>query len=341
MTDGQMRTREGKLGVAVVGQGWWGRAVVRALEGSDRISVVTTVDVDPVAAEFARAQGIRFTTDYDAALGDAEVEAVILCTPHSLHTRQIARAARAQKHVFCEKPLALTRREAVASVEICNINGVVIGVGHEHRYKPPVLELAGMLRSGELGTIMQSEATFTMDNLANLEADNWRRSDTEAPCGPLTSTGIHALDLCVSVHGAAESVVASLRKVAGGTVDDALGILVNFKSGADALITALIGPPFSIRFAVFGTKGWVEIRDKTHPEAPEGWILTKCMRGGRMESVESPPSSPVLAGLEAFAEAACGRAPYPIAQQEMIATISALEAIIKSAASGQIEQVEG
>ena len=85
----------------------------------------------------------------------------------------------------------------------------------------------------------------------------------------------------------------------------------------------------------------MEIRDKTHPEAPEGWILTKCMRGGRMESVESPPTSPVLAGLEAFAEAACGRAPYAIAQQEMIATISALEAIIKSAASGQVEQVEG
>jgi hypothetical protein len=60
-----------------------------------------------------------------------------------------------------------------------------------------------------------------------------------------------------------------------------------------------------------------------------------------MESVESPPTSPVLAGLEAFAAAACGRTPYPIAQDEMIATISALEAIIKSAASGQLERVEG
>ena len=340
MTDGQMRTGEGKLGVAVVGQGWWGKAVVRALAGSDKIRVVTTVDVDP-AAEFARERGVGFTTDYGVVLGDAEVEAVILCTPHSLHTDQIARAAGARKHVFCEKPLALTRREAVASVDVCNANGVVLGVGHEHRYKPPVLELARMARSGELGTIMQSEATFTMDNLANLDADNWRRSDTEAPCGPLTSTGIHALDLCVSVHGAAESVVASLRNVAGGADDGALGILVKFKSGADALITALIGPPFSIRFALFGSQGWVEIRDKTHPEAAEGWILTKCLRGGRMESVESPPTSPVLAGLEAFADAACGRAPYPLAQQEMIATISVLEATIKSAASGRIERVEG
>ena len=261
MTDSQIRTREGRLGVAVVGQGWWGRAVVRVLDGSDSMRVVTTVDVDPVAAELARERGLGFTTDYGVVLGDAEVEAVILCTPHSLHTDQIARAARARKHVFCEKPLALTRREAVASVDVCNANGVVLGVGHEHRYKPPMLELARMARSGELGTIMQSEATFTMDNLANLDADNWRRSDTEAPCGPLTSTGIHALDLCVSVHGAAESVVASLRNVAGGADDGALGILVKFRSGADALITALIGPPFSIRFALSRTarSGWRKV----------------------------------------------------------------------------------
>ena len=65
------------------------------------------------------------------------------------------------------------------------------------------------------------------------------------------------------------------------------------------------------------------------------------MRGGRMESVESAPVSLVMAGLEAFAAAARGRTPYPAARQEMIATISALEATIKSAASGQIEQVEG
>jgi hypothetical protein len=58
-------------------------------------------------------------------------------------------------------------------------------------------------------------------------------------------------------------------------------------------------------------------------------------------SIESAPTSPVLENLEAFADAACGRAPYPIAQREMIATISAEEAIIKSAASGQIERVEG
>ena len=144
----------------------------------------------------------------------------------------------------------------------------------------------------------------------------------------------------MSVHGAATSVLADLRDIAAPAAADALGILLSFESGAVALITALIGPPFSIRFAVFGTMGWVEIRDKTHPEKPEGWVLTKCLRGGRMEHVESPPTSPVVAGLEAFADAARGRTPYPIPQHEMIATIAALEATVKSAASGLIERVE-
>jgi predicted dehydrogenase len=55
---------------------------------------------------------------------------------------------------------------------------------------------------------------------------------------------------------------------------------------------------------------------------------------------EYPPASAVLANLEAFADAAAGRAPYPVPQAEMIANVSALEAIFKSAASGQVERVE-
>ena len=162
--------------------------------------VITTVDVDP-AAEFAASRGVGFTPDYDAVLLDDRVDAVILCTPHSLHTDQIARAATAGKHVFCEKPLALT---------VARRAGLGRGLQRPRRrarrrartpLQAPVLELARMVRSGELGTIMQSEATFTMDNLVNLKADNWRMSSAEAPAGPLTSLAIHAVDLCVSVHG--------------------------------------------------------------------------------------------------------------------------------------------
>ena len=68
-------------------------------------------------------------------------------------------------------------------------------------------------------------------------------------------------------------------------------------------------------------------------------MLTKCRRGGEPETHDYPAAFAVRANLEAFADAAEGRAPYPVPQAEMIATIAALEAIFRSAASGQVETV--
>ena len=156
----------------------------------------------------------------------------------------------------------------------------------------------------------------------------------------MTALGIHGMDLCIAVNGPAESVFANVRSHASPT-RDTVTVLVSFKSGASAVITSLMGPPFSIRFAVFGNQGWVEVYDKAHPQAPEGWILTKCKHGGRAETVEYPPMSMVRANLEAFVDAAAGRAPYPVPHDEMIANIAALEAIGKSGDTGQIVKVEG
>ena len=83
------------------------------------------------------------------------------------------------------------------------------------------------------------------------------------------------------------------------------------------------------------------MRDKTHPEAPEGWTLTTCLRGQRATSVDIPPAPAVLHNLEAFADAVTGKAPYPVPREQMIANVSALEAMFRSAKSGQIEKVEG
>ncbi|WP_289460261.1 Gfo/Idh/MocA family protein, partial [Klebsiella pneumoniae] len=73
--------------------------------------------------------------DYAEVLADPSIDAVILTTPNSLHTAQVAAAARAGKHVFCEKPLALTQAEAAASVAICAKHGVQLGLGHERRFE--------------------------------------------------------------------------------------------------------------------------------------------------------------------------------------------------------------
>jgi predicted dehydrogenase len=143
------------------------------------------------------------------------------------------------------------------------------------------------------------------------------------------------------MHGPAERVFASLRRSSSqATHGDTLGLLLTFKSGANALITALWSSPFANRFTVFGTRGWAEVRDKAHPEKADGWTLTTCMRDDQVKTVEYPPMSPVLANLEAFADAVTGRAAYPISAADMLADAAALEAIGKSAATEKVIQVE-
>jgi predicted dehydrogenase len=329
----------GPFNIAVVGLGWWGKTMIGLLKDSATVRVVKAVDANAATGEWAQSQGVDFTSDYSEALADPNIAGVILCTPHSLHTQQITAAAAAKKHVFCEKPLAMNRRDVLVSVGACKANGVVLAVGHEHRFKPVMIDVLRMVRSGELGTIQTTEATLTHD-LRPLDAGNWRLQKSEAPGGTMTALGLHGLDLCVGVNGPAESVVATINSLVSAT-RDSVSAMVKFKSGATAVITSLMGPPFSIRFAVFGDKGWVEVCDKNYPAAPEGWILTKRVHGGKIESIEYPAMSMVRANVEAFAEAASGGATYPVTHEEMIANISAFEAICKACDSGQIELVEG
>ena len=327
------------LNVAVCGLGWWGRVIVPLAKTSAKLKVVRVVDPDPAAAGFASSQGIPLSRDYEDALRDPQVQAVVLCTPHTLHTEQIVGAANARKHVFCEKPLSLSRDAVLKAVKAVNDNGVKLAVGHEKRFEPPIQEAMRLVKSGELGVPLQIEANFVQDKFLSLPADNWRLSSREAPAGPMTATGIHLLDLSVGVFGAAQRVFASVRTLGSHLVNgDSLAILVDFGKG-HALLNACLATPFDGRFAVYCSEGWVEVRDKAHPEKPEGWTLTIVPRGKDKTVRTYPPAQAVLANLEAFADAALGGRPYPVPQSEMIANVSALEAIFKSAASGKIEEV--
>jgi predicted dehydrogenase len=330
------------LNIAIVGLGWWGRVLVDLASTSPKLRVVRVADVSPQGQEFARERDLPFSNNFEDVLADPQVQAVVLATPHSQHTGQIVAAARSGRHVFCEKPLSMTRADVLRAVEAVEQAGVALAVGHEKRFEPPILEVMRLLREGVLGTPLQVEANFSQDKFLALDPGNWRLSGAEAPAGPMTATGIHLLDLAVGVFGEAESVLASVKQLGSGlTNGDTLAALVHFKCGGHALISAMLATPFAGRFAVYGSQGWAEVRDKTHPEAPEGWTLTTCLRGQRATFVDLPPAPAVLHNLEAFAAAALGEAPYPVPREQMIANVSALEAIFRSAKSGQIEAVQG
>jgi predicted dehydrogenase len=169
------------LRAAIVGLGWWGKTITARLRSRKRsASPARSISIRPsrgYSAEF----GCRSATAMTDVLADPAIDMVILCTPNSLHTAQVAAAARAGKHVFCEKPLALTRAEAEASVAICAQHGVRLGIGHERRFELAMLEIERMVRAGELGTIMHAESNFSHDKLINVPPTDWRRSATESP----------------------------------------------------------------------------------------------------------------------------------------------------------------
>jgi predicted dehydrogenase len=329
------------IAAGIVGLGWWGRIIAATLADSRNIRLVAAADVNPDAETFAGAHGLTFTADFDRLIADPHINAVILCTPHTLHCDQIVRAAAAGKHVFCEKPLALTRADAVRAIEACNAAGIVLGVGHERRFEPPTLDLRRRVEAGELGTLLQIEANFSQDKFLALPAGNWRLSERDAPAGPMTATGIHLLDLGVSFLGRPATALARVSALSGKLPNgDTLAALVSFEHGTNLMISAILATPFEGRFAIYGTRGWIEIRDKSHPEHPTGWIVIRQFAGRDREVADYAPLSGVRNNLEAFAKAAAGGPAYPMPQQQMIDNIAALEAIFKSAKSGAIVAVE-
>ena len=329
------------LNVAVAGVGWWGRTIIRLLRKSAKLRPIMLVDPErDVAGPFAAEVGLPLVSSLDEALASPEVAGVVLCTPHTLHCTQIVAAAEAGKHVFCEKPLAMSRDEVVRAIDTVERRGVALGVGHERRFDPPVLELEKLVANGKLGTLLHAEANLSQDKFLALPADNWRLSSREAPAGPLTATGIHMLDMAVHFLGAVERAHATVRKLGSGLANgDTLAMLLSFRNGTSASISGILATPFAGRFALYGSQGWAELLDKEHPETPEGWVMNVRLRGEKMRTHEFPPVPTVLANLEAFADAALGHAPYPVTRHDMRATICALEAIIRSCASGAIETV--
>ena len=331
-----------KFRVAVIGLGWWGQTISRLIKTSAVLELVAGSDLNQTTGRaFTQEIGVDFLNDLDAALADPRVEGVILCTPHTQHGAQMMLAAQAGKHIFCEKPLALQRADVVAAMAAINERGLTLAVGHERRFEPPIIRAMEMIHSGELGRPLQMEANFSQDKFLSLPPENWRLSAAEAPAGPMTATGIHLLDLSIGVFGPAETVYASVKQLGSSLVNgDTLAILATYKSGGHALISAILATPFVGRFAVYCSQGWVEVRDKSHPEASTGWVLTYCKRGEAEQSIAYEPYPAVLANLEAFADAAQGRQPYPVPQAQMLANICALEAVVKSTRNASIEQVE-
>jgi predicted dehydrogenase len=324
------------LNAAVIGLGWWGKTITERMQASTELRVTRAVDLFPEKqGEYTAKYGVPVTRDYAEVLADPSIGAVILTTPNSLHTSQIAQAAHAGKHVFCEKPLALSVAEARASVALCHEKGLVLGMGHERRFELAMLEVERLVRAGDLGEIMHAEGNFSHDKLINVPVTDWRRSATESPAAGYTAMGIHLSDAFVNLFGPASEVQAmTARRVLPGENGDVVSALIRFHSGPTAYLNAVLYTPLYLRFTVFGTKAWAEYRNETHPDTPGPSTLTVQVTGKPPQVTTYDWTDSVRANLDLFAQAVRGAAQYSFTAEQLVGNIAILEAIVASAASG-------
>jgi predicted dehydrogenase len=313
------------LNTAIVGLGWWGKTLVKAARDFGApIRLIRGVTLEPdTVRDFAAEYKIAIGTAFEEVLADAKVQAVILATPHSKHRAQVEAAARAKKHIYCEKPFALSKVDAVAMLEACKRAGIVIGVGHHFRLMPSMRVLDELMQAGTFGAIMHVEGNYSHDWLANVPADSWRSVAAESRAGGMTGMGIHVLDCFRDLIGPMRRISAlSKARALKLPTGDTTAALIEFESGATGTLATTLKTPFDWRIAIYGENCRAESVSETRA------IVRRA--GKEPETIDRPADNHLGRNLDYFAKAALGQGAFPIPPAGILQTAAALEAVFKS-----------
>lgn len=339
------------INAAIVGLGWWGRTLVEAVtEGSGGLRFVagTTRTINDDVKGFAAQHNLKLHGSYEDVLADPTIDAVVLATPHSKHVEQVVAAAAQGKHVFCEKPFALSKAEAEEAVAAVKRAGVALGLGYNRRWHPEMTKLRERIDSGDLGVILHVEATMTFPNALFLSPEAWRANPEETPCGGLTPMGVHAVDGMIDLCGEIDEVYCqSFRRAVEIDADDTTSMLFRMKAGMSGYLGTMTATGGGFSFQVYGSKGYVRLEGMTHVAGASseerrtrlfGTCTYKPVKGPA-EVWEAEKCDVTRTTLEAFAEAASGGKPFLIPLDEMVHGASVTEAIIRSASTHRPEKV--
>jgi len=319
---------------AVVGLGWWGCELAAAAARTSG-EVTVSCGCSPVEAErarFTKRFGIQAVSTFEAVLADRSIETVILATPHSLHAGQVIAAAAAGKHVFVEKPFALSVTDAKAAIAACASSHVVLAVGHNRRLLPQVETLRRLIAT-DCGPLLHVEANFSTSEALALPAGHWRTSRHECPGGAMTVLGVHVIDWMHTLFGPVERVTSQFarRAVATDMDDNATATLV-FQSGLTATLVTLYASPYCNRFTIHGRDATISV----FAAAPETGTLRPEVvmqrRDGSTSTFAMPHVDTLARQLELWAAACAGTAVPAVGGIEAARNIAALEAIVISAA---------
>ena len=301
-----------------------GKTLKAAHDFGAPIRFVRGVSMEPdTVRDFATEHKIALGTSFEEVIADTQVQAVILATPHSKHRAQVEAAAAAGKHIYCEKPFALAKADAVAMLEACQRAGIVIGVGHHFRLMPSMRVLAELRDAGAFGTIMHVEGNYSHDWLANMPTDSWRSAAAESRAGGMTGMGIHVLDCFRDLVGPMKRIAAlSKARAVKLPTGDTTAALIEFENGATGTLATTIKTPFDWRIAVYG--------DNAHAMSVSETRAIVRHAGKEPEVIDLAADFHLGRNLDYFAKAALGQGTFPISPAGILQTASALEAVFKS-----------
>jgi predicted dehydrogenase len=210
------------LRIGVIGTGFAGSTHARACVGLPgarltAIAAATIAEAEPLATEL----GVRVAPDAAALCTGDDVDLVVVASPTYLHEQHVVMAARAGKHVFCEKPIARTIDEATAMVRACDDAGVRLAIGHVVRYFPEYRRAKDLLDAGVLGRA--AVATLTRGTLSVGAARAWYLDHAKSG-GVVLDLMLHDLDVLRWWFGEPARVYGK-RVAGGGAIDYALATL--------------------------------------------------------------------------------------------------------------------
>jgi glucose-fructose oxidoreductase len=257
-----------RIGYAVVGLGSISQvAVLPAFAHSKKAKLVAVVSGDKKKAEKLAQQfkaGQAYTyAEYAECLKNPQVDAVYIATPPGEHEKYTVEAAKAGKHVLCEKPLAATVQQARNMVAACRRNNVQFMTAYRKYFEPSSVMLKNMIAKGDLGRIDIIHTLFSELRPFGDNSSAWLFSKKLCGGGPLTDLGVYCVNTCrwlVSEDPVAASAVSWVRdRRRYKEVEEGVAFRLDFPSGLVLQGTAAYSAAFSSFVHVHGDKGWAEL----------------------------------------------------------------------------------
>jgi predicted dehydrogenase len=258
-----------EIGIGMLGYAFMGKAHSLAFRDVERVSdppplrprlvAIAGRDETAVAAAAARYGYERWTTDWHDLVADPAIGLFDNGGPNAAHAEPTIAAAKAGKHVLCEKPLGRTADEAFEIWSGVAATGVKHLCGFNYRFVPAVRLAREIVDAGELGEIRHFRARYLQDWAEDPGLDTWRFSPETAGSGAIGDLATHAIDLSRFLVGEITALSALVKTfIPGRKVDDAIESVVEFENGAAGTIEATrlaLGRRNALQWEINGSKG--------------------------------------------------------------------------------------